>query len=371
MTARRLGAALVAISTVVAMGSMTAALAATTYATYYLDADGLPFASLTTSSPPGGALPNYDPGRDPDAEGLVLKKSDKGFAETNIEKYQQWGRDASGLTVDGAVILRVWAAMKDFRADKTGQFTAYLLDCTSSCSILGSTVVTRPRGAGFSEAVVDFPSLSLKFDPGHSLAVRIIVDKQSEEDMWFAYHTSTYPSRLLVPLPPPPTTTTTTTKPTTTSTSKPTTTSTSKPTTSTTKPTTTTTATLVTTTTVAGEPTTTVGGSTTTIPTTTTTSTSGQGVAVPTTTLPPVADARPLGAATEKSGLVVESAGSEAFASDVFDGTRRLSPQEGLMVSFLSAAETVQSQLLASAALGGLGAILLIFGTRRRIEKSG
>lgn len=341
-----------------ASASISAAMAGTSTATFYLDADSEPIGSLSQSSPPGGPLPNYDPDRDKDALGLVLKDSDEGMAETDPDKYQRWQmKTATGLHVSGKPVFRIWSVMKDYDDDKEGQFTSYLLDCLgSSCSVLSSVVKTRPEGAGWSQQVITFPTIDHVVPTGHFLGIQVVVTKASESDMWFAYHTSTYPSRLEIPIPSVVTTTssTTTTKP--------------PPVTTTTKPPSATTITAI------ESSTTTTGSSTTTLPEGTTTTTgatptteSQAGPISPTTTTPASPDARPVDTATEKSSLVVET-GESTLAEDVFASEQTLSPQEGLMVSFLSAAETVRSKLLASVVLGAIGALLVAFGMRRKMD---
>ena len=172
--------------------AMSAALASTTVG-YYLSGDGVPKASLSTTSPPGGALPNLDPGRNNDP-GLQLNKTDKGMAETNPKKFQHWQIAASALEIDGSVTLMVWTAMKDFKDDKDGQFTAYLLDCSStSCDVLGTSTNTLVPPPAWTPVTVTFPAIKHTIGTGRSLAVRIVVTNESDDDMWFAYATSTYP----------------------------------------------------------------------------------------------------------------------------------------------------------------------------------
>jgi len=187
------------------------------------------------------------------------------------------------------------------------------------------------------------------------------------------------------------TTTTTTTEPpttsTTTTTTKPpvvTTTTTTKPpevtTTTTTKPPTTTTTTKPPTTTTTRPPpatTTTVPPTTTTVPPTTTTTTTTAPAAAPPPPSPPPPDRTDLPEAgtqesfESKTGLVardsmpsiaVPGAGTTRDAAAEASHPTGLTPVQGMMATFTTSAESLQSNLLASLALGLLVAWLAVRG---------
>jgi hypothetical protein len=63
--------------------------------------------------------------------------------------------------------------------------------------------------------------------------------------------------------------------------------------------------------------------------------------------------------------MIVEASGA-GVADDLFSVDRQLFPQQGLTVTFLSAAEAFRSQFLASTGLGLVGALLVVFGMRRK-----
>ncbi|MFQ5967205.1 MAG: hypothetical protein ACE5MI_06295 [Acidimicrobiia bacterium] len=171
--------------------------------TYYLKGDGVPQATLSTTAPTATVLPNYDPGRDSDP-GLLLKKSSLGLAETDPTKYQLWGTAPGAVTVDGPANLVFWSAMKDFEDDKEATVAAALLDCVTpgvSCvTVATGTVTADPWSGGSStwvEHTLDFGTVSYTVAAGRVLAVKVVVDDTpADDDMWFAYDTVDYQSRL-------------------------------------------------------------------------------------------------------------------------------------------------------------------------------
>lgn len=207
--------------------------------TYYLKGTGVPRADLSTAAPTSGSLPNYDPGQDSDP-GRKLDKSDEGWNEDNPGKHQLWVAPKGEMTIDGQVTLTFWSAMKDFDQDKGARVEAFLLDCNPG----GSTCVLIDQGsresypwsasASWVSKTIDFGSVTYSIAENRSLAIKVVVGDDSDDDMWFAYDTTSYPSRLsLQTVAPATTTTSTTVAPTTT---VPATTTSTRPTVGTTTP---------------------------------------------------------------------------------------------------------------------------------------
>lgn len=365
----RLGIGLIALSVGFNIATLTVALAGTENVTYYLKGTALPVAGMSTT-PVSGPLDDFNALGDDDKPGRTLDDTDKGIAETNKDHYQQWEVPADALTIDGPSTLVIWIAAKDFDPAHTVSAQIFLLDCPGNpCTQLATaTQGYFTPGSGFAKLVMTFPPVEHTFGAGRRLAVRIVYPKPKGDAarIWLAYAASSYPASLTITIPGSPATTSTTPAPTTTSIPGGSTT-----TSTTTLPwgTTTTSSTTLPWGTTTTSSSTLPIGSTTTVPSGETTSTGpgvGQGVA--TTTVPGSPDARPVSSWTEKSSLVVK-ASSAGVAADLFDSDRRLSPQEGLEVSFLSAAEAIKSQFLASTGLGVLGGLLVVMGMRRRLEE--
>jgi hypothetical protein len=238
--ARRFVVPLASFVIALVLGSLGAALATTT--TFFLKSDEVPAADLSEVAPSPRALPNFDPDRD-DVPGLLIRKGGGGAGETNPAKYQMWLAAEGELVLDGPATLSFWSAMKDFASDQKGQVKAFLLDCSPSGADC-SEIASEARGAnpwneegGWIAREIDFGPVSYTIAAGRSLAVKLVVTKRSQDDMWLAYDTASFASALSIEVasPPPPTTTTTTTPATTTTTTptiaQPGTTTTTTPTT--------------------------------------------------------------------------------------------------------------------------------------------
>ncbi|MGF1617345.1 MAG: hypothetical protein ACFCU2_05990 [Acidimicrobiia bacterium] len=207
----------------------------------YLKSPGVPTASLSAGPPTAGSLPNYDPDRD-DEPGLLLEKGNNGWQERDPVKHQQWVAPAGAMSIGGGVSLEFWSAIKDMEDDEKGVVRAYLLECDPSgtaCALVGQGSIQKDPWSSsgtWVKRVIDFGQVDHDIPGGRSLAVKITVGNNSDDDMWFAYDTTSFPSALVING-----STTTTTAPPTTTTVAPTTTTAAPPTTTTTMPPTTTT----------------------------------------------------------------------------------------------------------------------------------
>lgn len=183
---------------------------------YYLKGTGVPKADLSTAAPTSGSLPNYDPGEDSEP-GRTLDKSDEGWNEGDSGKYQLWVAPKGEMAISGQVTLTFWSAMKDFEDDKGGRVEAFLLDCNpggQNCVLIdqGSRESSPWSTSGsWVSNTIDFGSVTYSITSNRSLAIKVVVGDASDDDMWFAYDTTAYPSSLSMQTVAPTTTTTTTT----------------------------------------------------------------------------------------------------------------------------------------------------------------
>ena len=182
-------------------------------------ADTASHAVLTadTTEPIATTLFNYDTDRDACA-GLVLGKTSAGLAETDTAKFQRWTTASltTNLLISGDVTVDFWAAMKDFADGKAGEVTIFLrdLDESGSYTEISSGTVSDSNWQGgpsaascgsapplpFVEKTITMAGLSYNVAVGHQLEARVIVvDLGSEDDMWFAYDTVEFPSRVNLP----------------------------------------------------------------------------------------------------------------------------------------------------------------------------
>jgi len=168
----------------------------------HLGAEGTPVASLDPSAPIATSLPNHDPGRDT-LPGLLVAKGGSGVSETDPILYQQWMTAPGTVTLDGPTSLEFWAAMKDFGVGKRGIVNAYLLDCdptgTPCVEIAGGSRDILDWSAGWgswSHHAIGFGRVTHTVPDGRSLAVRIVVGSDSDDDMMFAYGAADFPARV-------------------------------------------------------------------------------------------------------------------------------------------------------------------------------
>ena len=176
---------------------------------WYLKGDGIPSASLG-GFPTQTSLPNYDPLHDAE-DGRYIQKTENGLiAEIETDKHQWWVSPARAQTLDGPVTLTLWSAMQDFNTGLRGVVDAGLFDCLpdgSDCNLISTAQLDLADWSGgtsnWVEREVDFGSITAIIPGGRSLAVKIVVADNSGDDMWFAYDTVSYPSRLNVTLIPP------------------------------------------------------------------------------------------------------------------------------------------------------------------------
>lgn len=166
-----------------------------------------PVLPLSTSAPALTTLYNYDTNRDA-AAGLLLAKS-AGLNETDPTKIQRWNYTTpSSLTMRGTATLTLWSAMKGgFNSTARGSVAVGLYNCNSSgssCTVI-ATSTRKPTGSwsGGSNTWVgkdwnlEVPSTTT-ISVGRVLQVRVAVNGDSGDDMWFAYDTTTLRSQLVV-----------------------------------------------------------------------------------------------------------------------------------------------------------------------------
>ena len=329
--------------------------------TLYLDGDSVPTGQLDTSSPVGPF------------DARLLAKSGEGVGETDPSKFQAFSVDGP-FDTEADVSLTISVKVKDDHKTKVARFHAYLLECSSSsCSTLASASKALVPGGPWKQTTLQFDEVELELSSSRDLVLKIVVANDSDDDLWFAWGGSAHRSRVVIGTPPPTTTTTTatpTTVPSTTTTS-----TNAPPTTTTTSPTTTvpshgSTAPGESVAPGAGEGTT----STTSSTTTTTTSPGGESQGEESGSAgegQPPSEVQVSGVERiegKKEGLVIRTTPTQRGMS-IAGSSLELTPVEGLMVSFLTAAETIRGQLVSAAVLGLLMTVLLLIGVAKREDE--
>lgn len=168
----------------------------------YLKGDGVPLGSLASSAPVTVSLANHDPLRDT-WPGLLVALGGDGIAETDPARYQQWIGPSTGATLNGPLSLVLWGSMRDHQPAARGVVEAFLLDCDpagSDCILIAGNhrdVADWSGGLGsWTEHAIGFGQVAYTVPSGRSLSVKITVTADSDDDMWFAYDATRFPSRL-------------------------------------------------------------------------------------------------------------------------------------------------------------------------------
>jgi len=151
-------------------------------------------------------LYNYDTDRDA-FPGLLIAKGGSGPDESDPTKYQAWQTPvfAGAVVIEGDAMVKLWSATKDFDPALGGAVTVYLRDFDGWSYVeLGSgTLDDAPWQHGapsWGLKTLTFPIGSYTVAAGHSLELKVIVEGWSAADMWFAYDTGPYRSRVSLSL---------------------------------------------------------------------------------------------------------------------------------------------------------------------------
>lgn len=162
----------------------------------------LPFDKL---APTATTLYNYDTDRDSSA-GLLIVKGGTGATESDTTKYQDWRTTAlsADLTIDGTVTVTLLSGMKDFSLSQAGSVTVFLrdFDGSSYTEIASGTLTDADWQGGSStwvEKTISIADVDYTIPSGNFLEVKLIVTSSSAADMWFAYDTVSYGSRIALP----------------------------------------------------------------------------------------------------------------------------------------------------------------------------
>ena len=160
---------------------------------------------MDTTPPTATTLYNYDQDRDAFA-GLLIQKGAIGAGETDLVKYQAWrsGSLPEGLSLVGTVTIDLWTAMKDFGQDKAGEVIVYLRDYNgSSHTEIGNGTVYEIDWQGGSatwvQKTITISGLNYTIPAGNELEVKLIVGDNGDDDIWFAYDTTSYSSVVKIP----------------------------------------------------------------------------------------------------------------------------------------------------------------------------
>jgi hypothetical protein len=173
-------------------------IGASSFTPLYLSGTGVPEGTLTNEKPIATELKNFDVERD-GVPGLLIARGGSGAEERDSTKFQSWLAPMGQAALSGPLRLSIWTAMKDFDPSRAGSVTAYVIDRgDDGGKVLASQTLSLPAWAGGSKTwvqrTIDFGTLDHSVGKDRRLEIRVIVDAASEDDMWFAYDTTSFPS---------------------------------------------------------------------------------------------------------------------------------------------------------------------------------
>lgn len=127
---------------------------------------------------------------------------DNGFLKT--VRIASDGTIGNPLELYGDVNLVIWSGMKDFDLTKMGVVNAYLrdFDGTDYIELASATIGEEEWQNGSStwvEKTITFHDVGYTVPGTSYLELKVTVDVTADDDMWFAYDTTDYPSRLELP----------------------------------------------------------------------------------------------------------------------------------------------------------------------------
>lgn len=164
--------------------------------------------SLAAVLPGNAQLFNYDTDVDgtPGHAGLSVRADAAGLTTATGDKIQKW-RIFGPQTIAGTAQLRLWSQVKDGRNDKRMKIRAALYLCNPTCVRVGlEAQKSRANWSSTNNVWVEetwfFSSINVSLSDGHWLELRVVNDSSggngSEDLMWFAYDTASFPSALTV-----------------------------------------------------------------------------------------------------------------------------------------------------------------------------
>jgi hypothetical protein len=164
---------------------------------------------MSRRAPTASVLYNYDTDND-SMPGRLLRRGGAGGGISDPRNIQLWLTSpfTVATSVSGSVRLTLWAAMKDFVDGKRGSIIANLREingATGTTTARGSVTIARDNWQTGSTTWVEvelvFPAATYTIAAGNRLELRLQVAPvpPPDDDMWVAYDTVAYPSRLVLP----------------------------------------------------------------------------------------------------------------------------------------------------------------------------
>ena len=156
---------------------------------------------MDAHTPTATTLFNYDSDRDSSPGRLILKGGSA--TSTDRKKFQNWRTQTFGrdVALDGDVTFEFWSAMKDFKTNKRGHVVAHLMDGSTVIATASLNPDTPWQGGSSTwvEKSITFADVDRTIAAGSFLQLRVVVGPGTGDQMWFAYDTASFQSKLILP----------------------------------------------------------------------------------------------------------------------------------------------------------------------------
>lgn len=169
------------------------------------DTDSHDTLPMDDDEPTEDDLYNYDENRD-NKDGLRIRRGGDDFDEDSSSRHQRWRSDTFDreTRINGEPRLIFWSAMKNFDDNEQGRVRAYLAATNGSDEAW--IIQGTENHSNWQDGSSTWVRYTLEFDDepddipaGYRLELVIVVRNASDDDMWFAYDTEDYETRLDFP----------------------------------------------------------------------------------------------------------------------------------------------------------------------------
>lgn len=156
---------------------------------------------LGYAAPRDIALPNYDSDRDMQP-GLLLQRGATSQSTANSSQIQRWrlGALLSDTQLAPNAEVEVMAAVKGYQRNKSVKLWAYLNEVDANGNLLreiaSGSYTANDWGDKFAPRKISFQNATTALHAGNQLELTLMLDNSSVDDLWLAFNTKTYPSRL-------------------------------------------------------------------------------------------------------------------------------------------------------------------------------
>jgi len=151
---------------------------------------------MGASAPTDSSLANYDTDRDGDP-GLLVERGESSVEEAESDEVQTWIYNIGPATISGQARLRIYAAPVD---EDDAEISVTIDRCDVS---LSTCTHLKTVSKGFNKSGQAFKKVNLNFNLNAELTqaqpvlrVRLWVPEDSDDDVWLAYDTASYQTRL-------------------------------------------------------------------------------------------------------------------------------------------------------------------------------